>query len=76
MKKFCHPLLLKNQERVWLDDKKAVSHPPSSPTPFTHMPHATSLRRRRKSTNFVKKRKRMSFNVCKRNRQARNEQKS
>lgn len=24
MKKFCHPLLLKNQERVWLEEKKAL----------------------------------------------------
>jgi hypothetical protein len=26
MKKSWHPLLLKNQERVWLEEKKAVSH--------------------------------------------------
>ena len=25
MKKSWHPLLLKNQERVWLEEKKAVS---------------------------------------------------
>lgn len=32
MKKSWHPLLLKNQERVWLEEKKAVStvHNPSS----------------------------------------------
>jgi len=26
MKKSWHPLLLKNQERVWLEEKKSVSH--------------------------------------------------
>jgi hypothetical protein len=30
MKKSWHPLLLKNQERVWLEEKKSVSHSLSS----------------------------------------------
>jgi len=28
MKKSWHPLLLKNQERVWLEEKRAVSSSP------------------------------------------------
>jgi hypothetical protein len=28
MKKSWHPLLLKNQERVWLEEQKAVSRTP------------------------------------------------
>jgi len=29
MKKSWHPLLMKNQERVWLEEKKAVRRRPS-----------------------------------------------
>lgn len=34
MKKSWHPLLLKNQERVWLEEKKAVSPLSLIPTKF------------------------------------------
>lgn len=35
MKKSWHPLLLKNQERVWLEEKKAV-RPFFQPVGITH----------------------------------------
>jgi N-terminal domain of CBF1 interacting co-repressor CIR len=37
MKKSWHPLLMKNQERVWLEEKKAVRLHPSPTTPFLYI---------------------------------------
>jgi hypothetical protein len=37
MKKSWHPLLLKNQERVWLEEKKAVCDSPLSVLVFKLM---------------------------------------
>jgi hypothetical protein len=44
MKKSWHPLLLKNQERVWLEEKKSVSHSSSS-LEFKILPMPLTARR-------------------------------
>ena len=41
MKKSWHPLLMKNQERVWLEEKKAVRRNPS-PRLQSHVLTSTS----------------------------------
>jgi hypothetical protein len=76
MKKSWHPLLLKNQERVWLEEKKAVRSVPHSPPPNVTHDHRFSSRRRRNWTNSGRRRKRndssRSFNGFKRNKRGRN----
>ena len=50
MKKSWHPLLLKNQERVWLEEKKAVrSLPPLLSSRILTYPSCSSRRRRSSS---------------------------
>ena len=75
MKKSWHPLLLKNQERVWLEEKKAVRSVTILSLSVT-LTHFISSRRRRNSTNFERRRKKSasskSFNDYKRNRRGRN----
>jgi hypothetical protein len=73
MKKSWHPLLMKNQERVWLEEKKAVrrSTSPKSADKFSHKHHHSS-KKRKSSISFAKRRKKnanyKSSSVCKRNR--------
>ena len=75
MKKSWHPLLLKNQERVWLEEKKAVCLTRSAAQTLTD-DFVHSSRRRRSWISFVRRRKRSgncrSYNDCKRNRRERN----
>jgi len=56
MKKSWHPLLLKNQERVWLEEKKSVSQSPLFLEP--HSNASRSSKRRRNLTNCERRRKR------------------
>ena len=76
MKKSWHPLLLKNQERVWLEEKKAVSICVRCPVTSALIAICRSSRRRRNLTSFGRRKKKnvscKSFNVYKRNRLARN----
>ena len=74
MKKSWHPLLLKNQERVWLEEKKAVC-PALILVDVANSYHFSS-RRRRNWTSSGRRRKRngsfKNFNVFRRNKQGRN----
>ncbi|KAH9004052.1 Pre-mRNA splicing factor-domain-containing protein [Lactarius hatsudake] len=58
MKKSWHPLLMKNQERVWLEEKKAVRRDNSKSISLmsSHSSHLSS-RKRKSSINFARKRK-------------------
>jgi hypothetical protein len=59
MKKSWHPLLLKNQERVWIEEKKAVSGIISQMLlNLTNQYISYSLKRRRSSINYARKRRR------------------
>jgi len=58
MKKSWHPLLLKNQERVWLEERKAVGHPSTKMSFSTFAnPHSRSKRRRRQSSSAKSERR-------------------
>ena len=74
MKKSWHPLLLKNQERVWLEEKKAVC-PAFIHVYLAHHYHFSS-RRKRNWTSSGRRRKRngnsKNFNVFRRSKQGRN----
>jgi hypothetical protein len=69
MKKSWHPLLLKNQERVWLEEKKAVCAFVIRTLLLTD--NISSSKRKRNSINFARRRRRnvncRSYNGCKKN---------
>ena len=75
MKKSWHPLLLKNQERVWLEEKKAVRISSASSFAYSLIISDNSSRRRKNLTSFAKSLKRngnsKSFNVCRKSRRVR-----
>jgi len=79
MKKSWHPLLLKNQERVWLEEKKAVRTRSLNACTFVLTP-CFSLKRRRSLTSCAKRRKRnanfRNYSVFRKSRRAKSEQKS
>ena len=80
MKKSWHPLLLKNQERVWLEEKKAVSAIRLLPYEWLLTLSRYSWKRRR-SWISSGRRKRKNVNCrscrgCRRNRRARRGKKS
>jgi hypothetical protein len=80
MKKSWHPLLMKNQERVWLEEKKAVRLDASFLHDLTSDWFSVSWKKRRNSTSFAKRRKRSancrSFSVCKRSRRGKRGQRN
>ena len=82
MKKSWHPLLLKNQERVWLEEKKAVRvfYFIGNETKILTLLIFYSSRKRRSLTSFVRKRKRSansrSYRGCRRSRRGRNDKRS
>ena len=80
MKKSWHPLLLKNQERVWLEEKKAVrSLPPLLLIHILTRPSHSS-RRRRSLTSFARRKRRSvnsrSSSGCRRSRPGRNDKRN
>ena len=77
MKKSWHPLLLKNQERVWLEEKKAVRvfYFIGNETKILTLLIFYSSRKRRSLINFGRRRRKKgscrSYNDCRRSRRAR-----
>src|SRR6266702_1066456 len=81
MKKSWHPLLMKNQERVWLEEKKAVRcNNSKSISPMSSHSYHLSSRKRKSSNNFVRRRKKnancRSSSVCKKSRRGRRERRN
>jgi hypothetical protein len=81
MKKSWHPLLMKNQERVWLEEKKAVRRRPSRVYgPISSHALCNSSKKRRNSINFVKRKKKnansKSSSVCKRSRRGKRQRRN
>jgi len=80
MKKSWHPLLLKNQERVWLEEKKAVCNfLTSSLLIHSHTPLISSRRRRNLISSARKRKKNVNsrnYSDSKKNKPVKREQRN